>query len=37
MLERTTEIGPPIIHPSTCLISLPSAKKPLKTFAELIE
>ena len=27
MLERTTEIGPPIGHPSTCLINLPSAEK----------
>ena len=27
MLERTTEIGPYIGHPSTCLINLPSAKK----------
>ena len=27
MLERTTEIGPPIGHPSTCLINLSSAKK----------
>ena len=27
MLERTTEIGPPIGNPSTCLINLPSAEK----------
>ena len=27
MLERTTEIGPPITYPSTCRINLPSAKK----------
>ena len=27
MLEKTTEIEPPIGNPSTCLINLPSAEK----------
>ena len=27
ILERTTKIGTPIGNPSTCLISVPSAKK----------
>ena len=27
LLERTTEIEPPIGHPSTCLINVPSTEK----------